>query len=276
MSISERLEKEGIIKSKNAFRFLAVFSGKASNLKPGDYALDAAKSSFELMQEIVSGPHREAVVTIPEGYSIFEIDRELSSKGISLPGVFFRYAKEKSLEGKLFPDTYIFFTNSLPEDIAEKFLTNFKNKTSEIFGNKSDKEILEILKLAALIEKEVPGDEDRAIISGILKKRMKLGVPLQVDATICYVKKASAYPQDVPCYPLGTLDFKVRSDYNTYLHKGLTPTPIGNPGISAIKAAIYPKESPYLYYLSDPKTKKTVFSKTLEEQNDNRSKYLGL
>ena len=102
-------------------------------------------------------------------------------------------------------------------------------------------------------------------------KRLKLGMTLQVDAAVCYLKARNGR-----CYPLGKNDFAVDSLYNTYLYRGLPPAPIANPGLSAINAALNPAPSSYIYYLSDPKTGKTVFSETLEEHNENRRKYLNI
>jgi UPF0755 protein len=106
-----------------------------------------------------------------------------------------------------------------------------------------------------------------------MKKRMNVGMKLQMDATLCYMKEVVAQAP-LPCYPLTSLDFKYDSPYNTYLYKGLPPGPIGNPGTSSIRAALNPRPSPYWFYLSDPLTKRTVFSETLDEHEDNRVKYL--
>jgi UPF0755 protein len=127
--------------------------------------------------------------------------------------------------------------------------------------------------LASLVEREVPLAEDQRRVAGILEKRLAVGMPLQVDATICHIKKIRA-GSSVGCYPLSPLDFAVDSPYNTYLHMGLPPQPIGNPGIQAIMAVLDPLPSRYWYYLSDPATGKTVWSETLDEQEANRVKYL--
>ena len=129
----------------------------------------------------------------------------------------------------------------------------------------------EALTLASIIEREVPFFEDRAIVAGILEKRLSIGMPLQVDATVLYV--ACAYRYD-GCRELTERDFRVKSSYNTYLYKGLPPTPIANPGIEAIKAALNSTPSPFLYYLSDPETRRTVFSRTLEGHARNKTLYL--
>ncbi|MGB9608998.1 MAG: endolytic transglycosylase MltG, partial [Minisyncoccia bacterium] len=127
--------------------------------------------------------------------------------------------------------------------------------------------------LASMLEKEAPFFEDQKIIAGILLKRLKLNMPLQVDATICYIKILKN-KGSISCLPLNPLDFKINSPYNTYTNKGLPSAPISNPSVQAVLAALNPVESKYLYYLSDPKTKKTIFSQTLKEHNQNILKYL--
>ena len=113
----------------------------------------------------------------------------------------------------------------------------------------------------------MPFREDRKIVAGIIEKRLEAGIPLQIDASICYLKGD-------PCLPITDRDKKIDSLYNTYLHRGLTPGPIGNPGLDAIEASISPEKSPFLYYISDPETGRTIFASSLDEHNSNVVKYL--
>jgi len=273
-AIAEKLEAGGIIKSSAAFKLFALMTGSAGMLKPGRYNFLASANGPQVLSSLVSGPRREASVVIYEGWSVYEIDQILAEKMIIENGSLIDEALKRKLEGKLFPDTYQFFTSSEPEEIIDKMLANFDARAKKLFDGAEDAG--DALIVASLVEKEVPEDEDRRIVAGILKKRLRAGMPLQVDATICYVKKIKAYPAQGPCYPLSPLDFKAASDYNTYLHTGLPPQPISNPGLSAIQAVLEQEDSPYWYYLSDPATRRTIFSKTLEEHNVNRAKYLGL
>jgi UPF0755 protein len=179
------------------------------------------------------------------------------------------------LEGYLFPDTYYMFKNARSEDITDVFLQNFDKKiTQEIRDDitRSKKNLHDIIIMASLIEREVISDEDRKMVSGILWNRLRIGIPLQVDATISYVKKQ----YNIASAPSGRIshtDLLLQSPYNTYLHRGLPAGPIGNPGLSAIMAAIHPTPSIYLYYLSTPDGR-TIFSRTLEEHNKAKHKYL--
>jgi len=233
-------------------------------------------------------------VVIVEGMSLRDIEEVLSAEDILPAKVIFEFnfdglkkdydflTSVDNLEGYLFPDTYRFFKKSNAELVIRKFLDNFKQKAWPILKGCQvssvkcqDLTINEILILASLIEKEVPSSEDRQIVSGVLQKRLALGIPLQVDATLSYIKCSGTFVFcDKPA--VARKDLSLVSPYNTYLHRGLPPGSISNPGLAAIQAALNPKKSDYLYYLSDPKTKKTIFSETLEEHNDNRSKYLGL
>lgn len=275
--IVDGLAVEKLIRSKTAFKVLSLITGSAMDLKPGVYELNSAMTAVDILAELVSGSHKEVEITIPDGANIYDVERELSGAGIIKVGSLVEINSSEQIEGKLLPDTYKFFTNSEVQDVVDKFLNNFNSKIAALLGNdaggrgisKSD------LILASIIQKEVPDFKDQQIIAGILKKRLEVGMPLQVDATICYVKEISAYPKDSSCYPLAALDFKKDSPYNTYLYKGLPPGPIGSPGISAINAALNPEKSSYWFYLSDRSTGKTIFSETLDAHEQNRVKYLG-
>jgi UPF0755 protein len=121
------------------------------------------------------------------------------------------------------------------------------------------------------LEKEVPDFEEQKIAAGIFLKRMDVGMALQADATVIYAKCSGKF---AGCASLTRLDFKIDSPYNTYFYAGLPPAPISNPSAKTIEAASKAEKSDYWYYLSDPETQKTIFSKTLEEHNDNRASYL--
>ena len=128
----------------------------------------------------------------------------------------------------------------------------------------------ETLILASLIQEEIKDPFEMRIGAGILKKRLEAGIPLQIDTTLCYLKGVDG----MGCLPITQADKALDSPYNTYLYRGLPPGPISNPGLDAIRATLNPANSPYLYYVSDPKTGRTIFGKTLDEHNQNVIKYL--
>ncbi|MCL5017105.1 MAG: endolytic transglycosylase MltG [Patescibacteria group bacterium] len=294
--ISMDLERSGIIRSGLAFQIFSLLSGSAHKLKPGDYSLDASLSAPYILNAIVAGPDMERRVVIPPGFTLLDIDKKLSDIGILTPGTLAgfdpRIIKNSyeflnssdnvlSLEGYLFPDTYNFLLKSDPKDVVKKFLDNFSIKVwphltgRTVITGKNTLSPLQVLTVASLIEKEAYFDNDRPLVAGIIYNRLRIGMPLQIDAAIIYAKCGGFmfYCNDPIVLKNET---KYSSPYNTYLFPGLPPGPIGNPGLESIEAALNPQSSDFLYYISDPKTHKIIPSKTLDEQNNNRIKYLGI
>ena len=205
----------------------------------------------------------KVTVTITEGSTVADINKTLREKGVLVEG-----SLPEELEGYLFPDTYEFFLGSSLEVVKSKLTENFESKIKSLgLSELGQEELNEVITIASLIEAEVPFREDRKIVAGIIEKRLEAGIPLQIDASICYLKGD-------PCLPITDRDKKIDSLYNTYLHRGLTPGPIGNPGLDAIEASISPEKSPFLYYISDPETGRTIFASSLDEHNSNVVKYL--
>ena len=257
LEISQNLEKEGLIRDKIFFILYVLLKGKEKNLQAGKYYLSSSMNIPQIAQKIISGDIAKIKVTIPEGFTKREIEEKL---GIKLPG--------ENLEGYLFPDTYYFPIDLNGEEVVKVMRENFEKKIAPYKEEieKSGKTLHEIVIMASLLEKEVKTKEEKELVAGILWKRLKVGMPLQVDATITYItgKKTTKIPLE---------DLQIDSPYNTYKYKGLPPGPICNPGLESILAALYPKESEYWYYLSTPEGK-TLFFKTLEEHNLAKAKYL--
>lgn len=213
----------------------------------------------------------DVTVTIPEGYTAAQIDELLAGKGITSPGAVAAIAARDGLEGYLFPDTYRFRPDTDPEAVAKRLRATFDQKAGPLLPE-DPAEARDAVIVASLVEREVPDPADRRIVAGIIEKRLKAGMRLQVDASICYQKQLASSSR--PCYPITSVDLTSDSPYNTYLYRGLPPGPIGNPGVGALTAALDPQASPYWFYLSDPATSHTIFSRTNEEQEANRTKYL--
>ncbi len=205
------------------------------------------------------------IVTIPEGWNVREINQFLQEEGILIDDEL-----SGELEGYLFPDTYEFFLGSTAEVVKEKFLANLGTQLKTLDLSIQDANIAEVLTLSSLIQEEIKDPYEMRIVAGILERRFEVGIPLQIDATICYIKDGGGRE----CLPITKADKAIDSPYNTYLYQGLPLAPISNPGLDAIKAAINPATSPYFYYISDPETGRTIFSKTLDEHNQNVIKYL--
>lgn len=250
--ISQSLKSAGLIKSPKLFLIYATLSGSARQLKAGDYKLSKSMSLSKIVSQLEAGPEEDVEIVVKQGDTLADVEKKLVQLKVLPLGKLSKFPG-KSLEGFLFPDTYRFFPNSPVSEVVRKFLGNFSDKAMPILSEGcrvrglgcGERSIYELLIIASIIEKEVPFQEDRYLVAGLLYKRLALGMPLQVDAA----------PE-------------------TYDHIGLPKKPIANPGADAIRAAVYPKTSPYLYYLSDPVTKKTIFSKTFEEHKENKRVYL--
>jgi len=293
--IASNLKKENLIKYPSAFFFYTAFSGNYSKIQAGEYLLSSQMNIYGIVNLFSKGETAKENLTIIEGWDLRDINKYLTDKGIttkdelySLTGTpikeesnqniknlteKFDFLKDKpknmSLEGYLFPDTYYFDKNDTLETIVDKILSNFDEKLTDELKNeikKQKKTIFEVVTMASMIEKEVKTLEDKKIVSGILWKRMSSGMRLQVDATILYAENKEGLK-------IYTKDTQINSPYNTYRVDGLPLGPISSPGMDSIIAAIYPTKTSFYYYLSTPEGK-TIFSKTLEEHNYNKNKYL--
>ena len=275
--VAKGLAAAGLIRSRLAFEVAAIASGGAFHIQPGTYAISVSSSSVEILRDITGNGKQLVNVTIPEGSNIYQIDEVLAESGVISRGALIAFKDDGDLEGRLFPDTYQFFKGSDIATVVQKFLDNFSEKAEPLLqsdGANAEKDLV----MASMLEKEVPDPSDQKMVAGILEKRMASGMRLQLDATVCYAKQVTEPNVITDCSALLSQDFGpssiYNSDYNTYLHKGLPLGPIGNPGISAITAAMHPVSSSYLYYLSDPATGKTIYAKTLAQQDANIKKYL--
>ncbi len=212
-------------------------------------------------------PSNEISITIPEGYRTEQIARVLADAGLISYETFAERAIPE--EGYLFPDTYRLYKKTTPDEIIKKMKENFERKIapevrSEIARQK--KTLSDVVIMASIVEKEARTSEDKKIIAGILWKRQKEGIGLQVDATLTYLLgKTSA--------ELTESDLRIDSPYNTYKYRGLPKGPISNPGLETILATVYPTLSPYYYYLSDSNGS-MHYARTFEEHKKNKYKYI--
>ncbi|MBI4652770.1 endolytic transglycosylase MltG [Candidatus Kuenenbacteria bacterium] len=281
--ISQNLKNQKLIGSMWNFEVYVWFEKMGKKFQAGEYSLSSNMNIKEITQILCSGQiiPNQKIIKIIEGWNYKEIGEYLENK-INIPKEDFfsaaydlqwknkySFLEGNFLEGYLFPDTYQVYKNATAEDIIKKMLDNFDKKLSLKIREDikaQGKTIFEIITLASIIEKEVPKEEDRKIVAGIFYKRLKQEMRLESCATINYIlgndKKQLSFE-----------DTRIESPYNTYINNGLPPGPINNPGLSAIKAAIYPEKTDYLFFLSKP-TGETVFSKTLDEHNKNKAKWL--
>jgi len=262
-TILKRLQAEGIIKSAPAAEIYLFLTKQRGLFQAGSFKLNPAMPITEITRALKTGT-LDTWITIPEGWRAEQIVDELKKQGLlenSTPDELYQLFRRA--EGRLFPDTYLFAKDSSAEQIIGKMTNNFEEKTSA-FGLQPSS-----LVLASLVEREAKHDADRPLVASVFKNRLKIGMALQVDATLQYPK---ATPQD--WWPtVYSNDKNINSPYNTYKFPGLPPGPIANPGIEAMKAVLNPAETNYLYYISESDGT-THYAKNLEEHNSNIAKYL--
>ena len=291
-SIANRLRNEEYISSSILFQFYVKTKGLEKNIKAGDYQFISPLTITKITEVITNGKltQNNNSFLILEGETMLEIEENLKENGLidassSLKDwkigdflekryldIFSEFPSDTSLEGYLFPDSY-----HLPQGLEEKeilsmFIDNFVSKTENnlFFDIKEQKRsFYEILTMASLLEKEVRKETDKRMVADILWRRLDTNFLLQIDATICYAEF-----QSFKKCSLNRELFKLDSPYNTYLYKGLPPTPINNPGIESMQTALNPLANDYWYYMTDRETGKTIFSETFEEHLKSREKYL--
>ena len=283
--IADTLKGAGIIESKFVFVSYALITGNEKKLQAGHYVFGPGTTIPGIVYSMAKGyaESDDLVVTIPEGFNVFDIDERLSSFGLIKKGEFAR--KYYSDEGQFFPDTYRFKREGETADtIAQKMKNHLNLKFEDLSVVLSTLVLQDTLLKASVLEKEARKEEDMRLVAGVIENRLKRGMLLQIDATVSYgacLRKfkdlnISTYKYcDVSQVPVGT-EIKVDGPYNTYTRAGLPAGPIANPGITAIQAVLNPQKSDYLFYLSTRDGSRLIFSKTAAEHATNRRKYLGI
>lgn len=278
-SIANHLKQERLIRSVWGFKFYLKLTGKVI-VHPGVYEVSPAYGVPEIAGIVASGETANVTMTVPEGYTLAQVAALMVNKEITTKEEFLNivtdfppdheFSKHRppgsSLEGFLFPDTYRLIKGDATAAIR-MMLDNFEVKyKTDIKDDLGDRDLYPILIIASLIEREARIQEDREQISAVLYNRLEAGMRLDVDATVRYI--ANNWED-----PLTREELAIDSPYNTRKYAGLPPGPICNPGLASIKAALNPPTSDYYYYLTDFEGI-THYSKTLQEHNENKVKYL--
>jgi len=282
--IAQNLRIERIIGSKWTFIIYVFLEGRTKGLQAGKYNLSSDMNIVEVAKKIINGETIQdwTKVTFPEGWTNKQVEEKLVELGIisleerkffTISTESFPFLADKptgpNLQGYLFPDTYYFEKGLIIEEVVKKMLRNFGEKLTQDLRDEIEQQgrtTYEIVIMASILEREVITDEDRAIVSGVFWRRIKNNYPLESCATIAYVLGVDKWRYSFD-------DTRIESPFNTYLNVGLPPLPINNPGLSTIRAAIYPQETDYNFFLTDPETGKTIFSKTFYEHSANKRKY---
>ena len=262
--VATKLKEAECIYSKGLFEKYGVLFGV--HVQEGFYDIPTRKNFFEYLFLFEKSTYRKAIrVTIPEGSTNKEI-AALCAQKLSQCNPKRFLEKTKNKEGYLFPNTYEFIGNETEDALIAVAEKEFIIQTQNILTQLSEPEKKKIIILASILEKEANTEKDMRIVSGILYKRLKIGMALQVDATLFYERgKTSAQ--------LTTSDLAKNSPYNTYVNTGLPPTAISNPGKVALLAALSPETTPYLFYLTGDNGE-MYYARTHEEHVQNKALYL--
>ncbi|MFA4844785.1 MAG: endolytic transglycosylase MltG [Candidatus Margulisiibacteriota bacterium] len=278
----QTLQAKGILPRFSAFALTVRLLGLQNKIKAGEYSFAPADPLPAIISRLLHNetvPQAEIRVTFPEGSSIYKMGLALKEtgylhwaefQGLVNEGItaqlrlrhwgIFKFIPSESLEGYLFPDTYHLFITASPETVAEAMVNRFEQVVVPFWltAQKETKLTLhETLTLASIIEKEAQKPEERAVISSVFHNRLAKGMPLAADPTVKYALER-------PSKIVYLDQLSVRSPYNTYKRRGLPPGPICNPGLESIKAAVYPAQTNYFFFVAKPDGGH-IFSKTWQE-----------
>lgn len=272
--ISEKLKSSGFIRNIPAFTAVSMFRG---GIVPGGFDISKSMSAWKIAGILSEDPYR-VWVTIPEGLRKEEIADILAEKLDWTDTQKNQWISKDTatqpdyFEGVYFPDTYLIPKDESTEQVARRLQLKFEEKFEPYTRDALRQNIRwpTLIKVASLVQREANGIEDMPIVAGILWNRLVQGMKLDIDATIQYARgdKGEGW-----WAPINIADKKLDSPYNTYMYKGLPPRPIANPGLEAIKAALYPSETPCLYYLHDS-AGMIHCARTYEAHQQNILKYL--
>ncbi len=287
--ITFKLYDKNLIKNPYLFYFIGFITGYSRYIETGTYYVSIDESPASIYRKFVNGRVATAKIVIPPGLSIFRIAEILAKNKITSERQFLAECfdqkfllsikiDKKSVEGFLYPDTYMFKVDSNPKNIIEEMVNEFDLKTKNL------KLTYNNLVIASMIIKEANGNykDGMKLISSVIHNRLRINMPLDIDSTSIYARNLLVYKKYLPMmyksrykfkFAMNPAYLKSKSPYNTYLNYGLPLTPIANPNIVAIKAAIHPAKTRYFYYIAT-KSGRTIFAQTLREQNKNISKYL--
>jgi UPF0755 protein len=278
--IAAELKAAGVIRSELVFRVWHELHPKPS-LKAGEYRFERAATLPQVYERIARGDIYFHVVTIPEGYTMFDIAKAMEEAGLGSAADFLHVAETQtqliadlapeatSLEGYLFPNTYQFTRTESLEEMAAAMVHQFRQVAQQIgLGVGPNLDVTKVVTMASIVEKETAAPEERPRVASVYFNRLALKMALDADPSVIYAELLAGTYQ-------GSLhhdDLAVDSPYNTYRFPGLPPGPIGNPGRSALQAALHPDSTDFLYFVSDDNGHHR-FARSLEEHNRNVAAY---
>ena len=281
-SFLKEMERDGIKVNPFFFRLYLKLTGHSRDLKAGEYMVSTSQSIKSLAQALVKGKTYLRTAIVWEGMNMFDIAHLLVQLDIisqekefinaATNPVLLRKLKVpgKSAEGFLFPETYRFPKGFPAFRIVEKMVYTFWNRIPPEIKEKKGPDLYKTVTLASIIQKETFLKKEMTLVSAVYHNRLKKGMRLQADPTVIYAIRLKYHKRKTR---LNKEELRIKSPYNTYLHKGLPPGPICNPGLDALKAAVYPAKTGYLYFVARGDGSH-VFSYTLAEHNRAVARYI--
>jgi len=277
------LKKAGVIRNSFAFEFYARRHPKRT-LQAGEYFFDHAQAGKEIFWKLANGEVYQQPFTVREGETIYDIARDLEAAKYMAADDFLKAAEDpteikdlfpeaRTLEGFLFPATYNLPKHAPAEELTGMMVRKFREALANVLpnGNKGSDppvSIGSVVTLASLVERETPKPDERRLVAGAFTNRLEKNMPLQCDPTVIYALQMD----DEYNGTLRLRDLRLNSPYNTYRNRGLPPGPIGNPGEVALRAALHPALTDYLYFVANTQGGH-FFASTLAEHNKNVAKY---
>lgn len=253
LKMGQELEAAGVVRSQFAFDLVRWW--KRGTLKAGEYRFDHPAAVTEVYDRIARGDVYTREVTIPEGSNLFDIAARLERAGLGDRQDFLKAATgetklvadmdpgAKSLEGYLFPDTYFFARKATPAQICAAMVRRFRAKAREL-GLKGN--VHRVVTMASLVERETAVDGERRLVASVFENRLAKKMPLMTDPSVIYGLELDGRWRGA----IYASDLKFNTPYNTYLHAGLPPAPIDNPGMKSLRAAMEPARTDYLYFVA--------------------------
>ncbi len=285
VGISQKLQDNGVVKNAWIFRLYLYQTKLLNRLQAGSYELSPQLTMPEIAKILTGGDSitTDKTVTLREGLRRQQVADLLAQSNIVDAQSFMDATADaskwdypflsavpagQSLEGYLFPDTYRFAKDATANDIVKRMLDNFGKKTAAIYSEAqaAGSDFHDVVTLASIVEKEVSVASEQGLVAGVFQNRLAVGMPLQSDVTINFAMGDDKVEHSIA-------ETQIDNPYNTYKYKGLPPGPIASPGLSALDAALHPTKSDYYYFLST-KTGEMIFSKTLDQHNAAKRKYL--
>ncbi len=272
--IANELQQQGVIRSARAF--LLMHYATVHSLKAGEYKFDQPATGREVLDRLVRGDVYVHTVVIPEGFNIYDVANAIQGAGLGTRDDFLKLAKDPtpikdidpdaaSLEGYLFPDTYLFTRTQSMRDMVTEMLKRFRHQAQQV-GLTS--EFHRVVTMASIVEKETAAPEERPMVASVYYNRLAARMPLDADPSVIYAALVAGRYSGA----IHQSDLAFDSPYNTYRYAGLPAGPIANPGKSALTAAMHPATSDYLYFVSDGNGHHR-FARTLDEHNRNVAAY---